>query len=240
MVTSKEWSVTPECRTVTDMPAHPIRVALVNDHPLVVHGLLGLLTPHADQVRVVELDSQLDVSQTVDIALYDTFTMDGPERPTLLRLLADPHVARVVVYTWNASPDLVESTLGLGVAGVVSKSVDSPDLVDALVAVHRGDVVTPGTIAGAWDSDDNGKMREWPGREQGLTAREAEIISLITMGYSNLEIAERTFLSINSVKSYIRTAYRTMGVTNRSRAILWGLENGMRPRAERVKGPASA
>lgn len=58
--------------------------------------------------------------------------------------------------------------------------------------------------------------------------------ALITLGLSNLAIAERTRLSINSVKTYIRTTYRTMGVTSRSQAILWGLEHGLSPRPGRT------
>ena len=68
-----------------------------------------------------------------------------------------------------------------------------------------------------------------PGKEHGLTAREAEIIALITQGLSNQEIAERSYLSINSVKTYIRTAYRKIGVTRRSQAVLWGIKHGFQP-----------
>ena len=217
------------CRSVAHMSARPIRVALVNDHPLILEGVLGLLSPFADRVNVVELDSRLSVSQAVDVALFDAFAMDGPERPPLARLLADPRVARVLLYTWTTDAEQTELTLGQGVAGIVHKSATAEELVEALEAVHRGEVVT---IGGA--EVEKHRMKTWPGRAEGLTAREAEIVTLITMGYSNLDIAERTYLSINSVKSYIRTAYRTMGVTNRSRAILWGLDHGMRPSPERV------
>ena len=69
----------------------------------------------------------------------------------------------------------------------------------------------------------------WPGAEHGLTAREAEVIALITQGLSNQEIAEQTYLSINSVKTYIRTAYRKIDVTRRSQAVAWGLKHGFDP-----------
>jgi DNA-binding NarL/FixJ family response regulator len=61
------------------------------------------------------------------------------------------------------------------------------------------------------------------------------MLALITQGLSNIEIAERTRLSINSVKSYIRTCYRRIGVTNRSNAILWGVEHGFRPDRTRIQ-----
>ena len=79
---------------------------------------------------------------------------------------------------------------------------------------------------------------EWPGQEAGLSARESEIIALITKGLTNQEIAERAYLSINSVKSYIRSAYRKIGVTRRSQAVAWGMQNGFEPdRVRRVESP---
>ncbi len=69
----------------------------------------------------------------------------------------------------------------------------------------------------------------WPGKAQGLTLREGEIIEMITCGLSNQEIAEHTFLSINSIKSYIRSSYRKMGVTSRSEAVLWGVHHDLHP-----------
>ena len=70
---------------------------------------------------------------------------------------------------------------------------------------------------------------DWPGRAQGLSARQAEVVSLITMGFSNQQIAERTHLTMNTVKTYIRMAYRQMGVQSRTQAVLWGIENRMAP-----------
>jgi DNA-binding NarL/FixJ family response regulator len=60
-----------------------------------------------------------------------------------------------------------------------------------------------------------------------LTGREVEVLTQICRGLSNTEIARSLFLSPNSVKSYIRTAYRKMGVVSRSQAVIWGLEHGL-------------
>jgi NarL family two-component system response regulator LiaR len=94
--------------------------------------------------------------------------------------------------------------------------------VEAIQAVHAGDVVTPPT----GEASDVLPATDWPGHDAGLSAREAEILALITQGLSNREIAERSYLSINSVKTYIRAAYRKVGVTRRSQAIVWGLTHG--------------
>ncbi len=64
------------------------------------------------------------------------------------------------------------------------------------------------------------------GHDVGLTPREIDVLSLITQGLSNQEIAEQSYLSINSVKTYIRSAYRRIGVTSRSQAVVWCLQHG--------------
>jgi DNA-binding CsgD family transcriptional regulator len=66
-----------------------------------------------------------------------------------------------------------------------------------------------------------------PNRAALLTPREADVIRLIAAGHSNVDIARELFVSINSVKSYIRSAYKVIGVTNRSGAILWAIRYGM-------------
>ena len=69
--------------------------------------------------------------------------------------------------------------------------------------------------------------QDWPGRSEGLTARESEMLALITQGKSNAEIAAITYLSPNSVKTYIRSAYAKIGVTSRTQAVLWGVRYGL-------------
>jgi NarL family two-component system response regulator LiaR len=202
----------------------PVSIAIVNDYELVVVGLAALLAPFSDRVSVVELDSKLTVASEVDVVLYDTFgQVQGPAVD--VDSLVGPGNAKVVIFSWNTHPELVEASLANGAAGYVSKGVSAEDLVTAIEDVHAGKQVVPTQQAKTTPVDDG----NYPGREAGLTGREAEIIALITQGLSNQEIADRSYLSINSVKTYIRTAYRKMGVTRRSQAVLWGIKNGMQP-----------
>ncbi len=69
----------------------------------------------------------------------------------------------------------------------------------------------------------------WPGRSHGLSQREAEMICWISRGLTNDEIARVTYLSPNSVKSSVRSAYRKIGVTRRAQAVLWGVAHDMCP-----------
>ncbi len=138
-----------------------------------------------------------------------------------------------MIYSWNLQAELVKDSFEAGASGYVSKGLDAEDLVRAIEQVHAGERVAPqggGTVNPKPDS-------EWPGKAAGLTVRESEIIALITQGLSNQEIADRSYLSINSVKTYIRTAYRKMGVERRSQAVLWGIKNGFQPDVVRHVGP---
>jgi NarL family two-component system response regulator LiaR len=141
-----------------------------------------------------------------------------------------------VLYTWSLEPQLVAEGSALGVTGFLSKALDALDLVEAIEKVHAGSVVVDPPLP----EDALILQGAWPGRELGLTARESEVLALIAQGLSNYEIADRAFISINSVKSYIRSAYRRIGVGSRTQAVLWAIEHGFVPAPARsVLAPAS-
>jgi DNA-binding NarL/FixJ family response regulator len=151
-------------------------------------------------------------------------------------------VDKVVLYTWNVHEELVTAAVERGAAGYLSKALPAAELVEALERIRAGDAVLPAPGAETTSVGEDPRVvpevgGDWPGRAEGLTAREAEVVALITQGLTNEEIAARTHLSINSVKSYIRSAYRRMGVTSRSRAVLWGLRHGFEPDTVRVRYP---
>ena len=207
-----------------NQPGGPVRVAIVNDYELVVVGVAALLQPYRDRIEVVELDSNLPVVRDVDVILYDTFgQVQG--KGVDVDSLVNGGGAKVAIYSWNLHHELVRDSLEAGASAYLSKGMDAEDLVRAIEKIATGRRVLPegsGSVSPRPDSD-------WPGKEHGLTVRESEIIALITQGLSNQEIADRSYLSINSVKTYIRTAYRKMGVERRAQAVLWGVQHGFQP-----------
>jgi len=208
-----------------------LRVALVNDYEVVVRGLAAMLRAYQDIVQIVELDLNKPVDDVVDIALYDTFASTQGDRGQVRDLAANPRVGRVVVYSWTLDESLIRTAIANGAGGYVSKGIPARQLVTALQQICAGGpkiwVDTQGRPAIT--------AGDWPGREEGLTVREAEVLALITQGLSNAEIADRTHLSINSVKTYIRSGYRRIGVMSRTEAVLWAVEHGFRPDRLRVR-----
>jgi DNA-binding NarL/FixJ family response regulator len=207
-----------------------IRIALVNDYEVVVAGVAHLLDRYRDRVLVTEIDLTEPVAEDVDIALYDNFAQGEADHDDIEALIASPQAQRVVVYTWNFDDDLVQAALTKGTDGYLSKALPASDLVDALERVHGGEVVVS-------EAPNRGRLsvgQDWPGRSEGLTERESEILALITQGRTNSEIGAITYLSINSIKTHIRSAYRKIGATSRTQAVLWGVEHGFRRDHRRI------
>jgi DNA-binding NarL/FixJ family response regulator len=208
----------------------PIRLALVDDYDVVLAGLARMFDQYQDRIQVVELDARVPVAAPIDIALYDSFAQSEADLGDIEALVRNPLAAKVVVYTWNFERRLIDAAFAKGADGYLSKTLPAAELVAALERIHHGVKVSSpppptGEISTALD---------WPGRAEHLTERESEIIALITQGRSNAEIADIVFLSINSIKTYIRSAYRKMAVTNRVEAVLWGVEHGFRPDYHRI------
>jgi two-component system, NarL family, response regulator LiaR len=206
----------------------PLRVAIMDDYPVIVSGVQKLLAPYADRVNVVELVSMLPVSAEVDLLLYDTYSHEKAEGQVVD--VIEETDARVVLYTWQLREEAVSEALARGAAACLSKSLPAEELVTALERVHRGE-----TVISEKPADDAPIAPDaWPGKEFGLSPRESEVLALICQGLSNQEVADRAYLSINSVKTFIRSAYRKIGVQRRTQAVLWATEHGFLPQARRL------
>src|SRR3954468_24698455 len=138
----------------------PIRVALVNDYDVVVQGVARMFDRYTDRIVVAELDTNEPVADDVDIVLYDNFAQPESDRNEVDTLIANPRARRVVVYTWNLHPQLIEDARGKGGDGFLSRALTARDLVSALEKVHAGEVVIS-------DPPLRGRSAaglDWPGR----------------------------------------------------------------------------
>ncbi len=214
----------------TSAAKRPITVALVDDYDVVLLGVAKIIDQYRDRVVVAEIDANKPLDDTVDVVLYDCFAQPESDHDQIAVLVRSPRARNVVVYTWNFHPELVEHARKQGVRGYLSKALPARDLVAAIEAVHAGEVVIsdPPGRAGSVNGAD------WPGRSEGLSERESEILALITQGLNNADVAARAFLSPNTVKSYIRTIYRKIEVESRTQAVLWGVDHGFAPDHRRI------
>lgn len=180
-------------------------------------------------MQVVELPLDGPVTQPVDIALVDLLAQDRRTAESIREQLATPLVGTVVLYTWAARSEAQAAGRSHGIDAIISKTLDGDQLLAELQSVAEGRPTSWASPAEVASAPERRGGHDWPGRSAGLTMREAEMVSLIAQGYSNAEIAAQAHLSPNSVKSYIRSAYRKIGVSRRSQAVAWGIDNGMTP-----------
>ena len=201
-----------------------VRVSVVNDFDVVVAGVRALLSPFAPRVQVVDAQLGSGPDVPVDVALFDTFAAPLDWQLRLTEMARDMKVGAVAVYSFMTDPRAVEDSLAAGAAGFLAKSLSAEALVEGIESIAGGHRVVD---LGARDGGVSGD--HWPAEDVGLTPREAEMLSLIVRGYSNEEIARSRYLSPNTVKSYIREAYRKIGVTTRAQAVAWGMRHGLEP-----------
>jgi DNA-binding NarL/FixJ family response regulator len=192
----------------------PLQVALVNECELVRVGMTAMMAEHAERVRVLPAGHP---SVSADVILVDPYAHRGPGAPVGVPRPDGP--TRVAVYSWETRDGYVERAMLDGASGYLSKALPGAELVAALEKVYAGERIV---------AVDARCLREASrSRDHGLTPRESQVIGLIAAGAPNKEIARRLGLSMNTVKTHIRTAYRTMGVTSRTRAVLWAVEHGI-------------
>ncbi|MCB0897147.1 MAG: response regulator transcription factor [Nocardioides sp.] len=177
-------------------------------------GLAAMLSEHPHRSQVTDVED-------AEVVLYDVLGVHRTNGSDLEAIVGEDGPV-VVAVSRDLRPDLRARALAAGAHGWISMSVDSHQLIDAVEAAAQGQ-----DLPGRTDR---------LGSEVGLTPREVEVLSLIAQGMSNLEIAEGLYLSINSVKTYIRSAYAKIGATSRSRAVAWCLQHGFSPPAEREAG----
>jgi DNA-binding NarL/FixJ family response regulator len=190
-----------------------IRVLVADDHPVVRHGLCTMLEIEDDIVVVGRAaDGEEAVAQArethPDIILMDVQMpkVDGIEAMRQIRE-TDPD-ARVIVLTTYRDEDYIFPSLRAGARAYLLKDASREELADAIRAVHRGESLLDPQIA------DQARSRD------GLTAREVEVLELMARQLSNAQIAEKLFVSENTVKTHVSNVLAKLGCSDRAAAVL--------------------
>jgi DNA-binding NarL/FixJ family response regulator len=201
-------------------PGRTVTLTILTDCELVRSGVARMLEASSVSFDVHVPGSDDGAVGPVDVLLLD-LDSDGAKTPSMSELSLAYGARHVVVHSWDSTPQAVETSLRRGASGHLDKRLDAHTFADALRRVADGEQVVL-VCDQKIDDPDVATLAEL----HHLSVREAEILRLISQGLSNQEIAEQAYLSINTVKSYIRSAYRRMGVESRSQAILWAIDRG--------------
>lgn len=195
----------------------PVPVVVISDQPVITAGIERLVEPYGDRVVVVD-EVMADVEAVV---LYDAFGLYVGRDEDLERVVKR-FPERVLVLSRVLQPGLTARALDLGAVASVSVGLPAEELVAAIETFAAGHL-QDGSQA---DIDNQADRRRQLGRDVDLTPREQDVIARIVAGLSNDELAAELYLSINTVKTLIRSVYRKIGVTSRAQAVAWGVEHG--------------
>ena len=212
-----------------------LRLVLVDDHEMVLHGLTAMLAHFGDDVLIVGTATSFAQAQRVigetapDIVLSDV-RLGRDSGLDLVRELATTHpTVKVVMLTVYDDEHYLFQALRAGARGYVLKRIDAAGLVGHLLRVADGEIAIDAALAGrvAMSAARISSGEFWAGANHGLTQRESEVLALLVAGHSNRGIASTLVVSEDTVKTHIRSLYRKLDVQDRGGAIAFALREGL-------------
>ena len=204
----------------------PIRILLVDDHPVVRAGIVGMLAGQPDFTIVGEAENGVEAVELAAALRPDVILMDlrMPEQDgvtAITELRAQGVPARVLVLTtYDTDADILRA-IEAGATGYLLKDAPREELYRAVRATARGEtVLAPGVAARLM-------QRVRADGTEGLSAREIEVLTLVARGATNPAIARTLHISVATVKSHLSHIFGKLGVSDRTAAVTVALEQGV-------------
>ncbi len=208
--------------TVASLSASPIRVLVVDDHPVVREGVTGLLARQTDMEAVGEAgDGPEAIAKFRDLAPDVTLMdvqmqgMGGIEAIEKIRALSGD--ARILVLTTYPGDANAVRAIRAGASGYLLKNCVRTELIDAIRSVHAGRRVVCSDIAHALAEH---------ALDEPLTERETAILRLVAEGHPNKQIAWRLTLSVDTIKAQLKSIFEKLGVHDRTHAVTVATRRG--------------
>mgnify|MGYP000930273817 CR=1 FL=1 len=210
-----------------------IRLALADDHQLVLDGLKSLIKEVDDFEFVAEATNgrrlvDIAKSLSLDVALVDIDmpVMNGLQ--AIKEISKENESIRCIALTMHNDPSMMRRVMSSGAKGYLLKNIDQEDLVEAIRKVHSGGEVSSEEL----DSNQHREGQEMnvdyqnPILETQLTDREIEILRLIAQGFSNKEIGDQLFISHRTVDTHRTNLMKKLDVHNIAGLIRYAIRSG--------------
>ena len=210
-----------------------IRVLIADDHKLFRQGLIGLMRTRDDLVEVIgEAATGIEAIQLAeqlrpDVILMDIYMpeMDGLQAAKEIHIKF-PKIAIVMLTSSEKDGHLYEA-VQIGASGYLLKSLDANELFDVLQGVTKGETAMTRAMAGRLLKVVANRLTDEEKGEQALTERELFVLRLVASGASNMEIAQKSSISVNTVKSHLKNILDKLQLENRTQAATYALKHGL-------------
>jgi len=218
------------------MDENTIKVVVASPQRLFREGLRQILK---DERRIEIVGEAVDGAKAItavkqlkpSVLLMDLSAPEMKGNEVIATIRSQGLETRVLVLSGSMDHEMISKSLRFGAKGCVSKDANSEHLLKAIQAVHDGELwIQRKTLARFLDEELGGHASSYDDlylHKSELTPREREVLSCLTSGCSNKEIAEKLFISEKTVKTHLNSIFRKLRVTRRLQAILYAIERGM-------------
>lgn len=213
------------------MGERKLRILIVDDHPIMRRGLQMILKEQRDMEVIGEAGSAREASLLVrelmpDLVILDLSLPDGSGIPLIREMKRSCSSAKVIVLTVHEEEEYVHQVLSEGAQGYLLKNAADDEMVLAIRAVARGEmVVDPSLTRGLLQRVIHPESRVKSGNM--LSSRQKEILAMIAQGYTDKQISEKIHVSIKTVESHKARIKEKLNIGHRSELVQYAIQHDL-------------